>query len=649
MKAWRVRVRTFIVILIAASFVVPPPAPVYAWKPTTHVSLAELALQDALDDGMVTIYATDYESGRLFTTPSGGFLTIGEYPVDAQVLAALRNYPDQFRAGVLGPDAYPDIATGQQIIHPAGEDTCGQPQGVDINYGGSGTNPWLDYLRSRAFTGCNPDGTGCNWEDVTQPNQAFVLGYLAHAAGDMYGHTFINYYTGGPFHFDPLQENAIKHVVLEGYIDKRSPEPTYAASIGDGVDSFIYRNMVNASPNSYLIQNLLKGNNAKFSLPYVFSSLRANLQTDIQWYNDQVAEYERLYNGKINAANRCAWNDWTCSSVALRLEAGAIWLTRNAFIAANGLMMDYAAAWRDDIDSGLRAWPSTSHELAQALFFNPDGIDRVKAEKAMEDYTNQHLLSMAGLPDVVGGAFDLINRVVEATGIPAIQQTISDMKRDLLNYLLMSSNLMTIEQMEEYLKSPQWHFDQVLNDQAFNQEGTGNLVSLQAFNSQQLHINDPGYGNPTERYDYRTFPAAHNSVVMTKLILMSSEGINKLLKDLNPNTTKRLTASNAMLGFDKTLDGSNQWVVNPEKMVFADDSVAYRKIFMRQVGEVLESPCVVSPSDPPTPEPTPDPAMCLDECAFEFDSCMSEVGEPGGPLPRMCVQARRACIRSCSP
>jgi hypothetical protein len=42
---------------------------------------------------------------------------------------------------------------------------------------------------------------------------------------------------------------------------------------------------------------------------------------------------------------------------------------------------------------------------------------------------------------------------------------------------------------------------------------------------------------------------------------------------------------NAALGFIGTLDGSNQWSVNPSKMVMANDPAIYRRIFMRQSGE----------------------------------------------------------------
>lgn len=184
---------------------------VFAWKPTTHVYLAERALEDALDNGMVTIERLDPATGKVTGV-------IGEYAVDAAVLAALKSNPDQYRAGILGPDAYPDVLTGQQVIHP--------PTNPD------GTNRWLEYLWS------NSDGSPAI--------KAFVTGYLTHAAGDMYGHTFINNFTGGAFTFEP-PDNAKKHILLESYIGKRVSDPTFSASI-TGVEDFIYEKMVDARP-----------------------------------------------------------------------------------------------------------------------------------------------------------------------------------------------------------------------------------------------------------------------------------------------------------------------------------------------------------------------------------------------------------------
>ena len=72
-----------------------------AWKPTTHVYFAERALDDARD-GKVTISSVDYETGQVTGT-------VGTYAVDSQIMAAIRKFPSHYRAGVLGPDAYPDI------------------------------------------------------------------------------------------------------------------------------------------------------------------------------------------------------------------------------------------------------------------------------------------------------------------------------------------------------------------------------------------------------------------------------------------------------------------------------------------------------------------------------------------------------------
>ena len=39
----------------------------------------------------------------------------------------------------------------------------------------------------------------------------------------MYGHTYVNYWTGGPFNL--ASDNAPKHLLIESYIAKRTPRP----------------------------------------------------------------------------------------------------------------------------------------------------------------------------------------------------------------------------------------------------------------------------------------------------------------------------------------------------------------------------------------------------------------------------------------
>lgn len=550
-------------LLMATALAVLPMAlvsvPAYAWKPNTHVFLAEEVLKDAIDDGKVSIYRTDYEN-------SGILDKVGDYEVDPELLNALRSHPQQYRAGVLGPDAYPDILTGQQVIHPDNSE-----------FGGSITNSWLKYLWNLTST---PDNN-------TPQIKAFVAGYLTHAAGDMYGHTFVNNFTGEAFTFEP-PTNAIKHIVLEGYVGKRTPLIVSSnnqfvtendVSI-DGVEDFIYRNMVDAKPGSPLDQSLLVGNTAQSSVPRIYSTLRAGLQRDIDAYYAKKADYDRRYDEKIKAASACRVLDFSCSKTALYAQAATIQTEKAAYVAANGLQVTYKEYWVDDIDSGLRAWPRVSHELGLALIFNtrPEGADTESAKEIAQQYVYDHLLSMSGAPDALGATLSFIDSVKAAILPNVLVEAIEQMKQDLLNYLLQQAFGLTAEQIKEYLNSPERYFDLVLNSGE-----PGQSTTLQTFNMQELKISDTGYSNPDEKFDYQKVPAAYNTVTMTKLLLLNQSGMNLLLRDLGSQLS--LNEPNAMLGFINTLDGDNQWHINQEKMILAQDCNAYKKVFMRQTGE----------------------------------------------------------------
>jgi hypothetical protein len=85
---------------------------------------------------------------------------------------------------------------------------------------------------------------------------------------------------------------------------------------------------------------------------------------------------------------------------------------------------------------------------------------------------------------------------------------------------------MTKDQLKAYLENPERYFDQVFTT------GSGQKVNLQTFNKVYLQINDTGYTNPNESFDYQKFLAAYNTVTMSKLILLNKDGVNKLLADL---------------------------------------------------------------------------------------------------------------------
>jgi hypothetical protein len=116
-------------------------------------------------------------------------------PIDQEVCESIIENPQDFRSGVLGPDVYPDLATGQVTTHP------GTPEGWQ-------TNRWLMHVYSNA-----PSGR----------ELVFAAGYLVHAASDVFAHTYVNAYVGEAFRLNLNPDVAVRHMVLERYIDYRLP------------------------------------------------------------------------------------------------------------------------------------------------------------------------------------------------------------------------------------------------------------------------------------------------------------------------------------------------------------------------------------------------------------------------------------------
>src|SRR5690606_16499700 len=224
-------VRT-ILLLVAITVAIPAPA-AFAWKPSTHVYLALRALDEVTGEvdllgnaklsGEIVFYRVNHASGEILER-------IGSYEADAALVSALQAHRRAFVMGVLGPDAYPDIATGQQRVHVR------HPVYADR---------WLRYLWTQA-QGQDP------------MIRAFVLGYLTHAIGDMFMHTYVNHFAGGEFSVDvtnasgnPLNFNAARHVIFESYIGKRAPELSkddhdIGARIPEPLREFLYRHLADA-------------------------------------------------------------------------------------------------------------------------------------------------------------------------------------------------------------------------------------------------------------------------------------------------------------------------------------------------------------------------------------------------------------------
>jgi len=169
-------------------------APAQAWKPKTHVYIANVIAADARD-------------GKVWIPP------FGEFYISPGAQLAMNAGP-YFRAGAVGPDAFPDMWAGQAYIHP-------------------NTDPWLRHLWSSA------EAQGLDSFDA--PVWGFTYGYLVHCAGDVFAHDWVNYYAGRAFpSISELASNPAllsviaRHLAIETVLDNR-------VSVSDATISIPYQ------------------------------------------------------------------------------------------------------------------------------------------------------------------------------------------------------------------------------------------------------------------------------------------------------------------------------------------------------------------------------------------------------------------------
>lgn len=148
----------------------------HAFKIDTHVAI-----------GLEIIDDIDRNTGKL------NIRGVGEYSIGEKEMRSILNHRGAFLAGTVGPDFYPDLIVGQSVVHP----------GVK---GGWKTKDFIKKLLDSA---------------KTDKEYAFALGYMIHAASDVFAHSYINMYSGDEFDlFDGEMDVELRHVVLEGYLSR---------------------------------------------------------------------------------------------------------------------------------------------------------------------------------------------------------------------------------------------------------------------------------------------------------------------------------------------------------------------------------------------------------------------------------------------
>lgn len=180
------------------------PSQLFAFKVGTHIWVAQEVINN------LTQCEVAHQKSCITVDMAGAEKVI---PIPVEVKTAILEYPEYFRNGSIGPDAYPDVIVGQMIIHP----------GVTKNDGataaGFGTSDWLHHLLQKAQT-------------ITDPIEkkkaiAFTYGFFCHVAADIFAHTYVNSYAGDIFSLGDGEDDVeLRHMALEDYIQSKTPEIT---------------------------------------------------------------------------------------------------------------------------------------------------------------------------------------------------------------------------------------------------------------------------------------------------------------------------------------------------------------------------------------------------------------------------------------
>jgi hypothetical protein len=252
----------------------------------------------------------------------------------------------------------------------------------------------------------------------------------------------------------------------------------------------------------------------------------------------------------------------------------AFTLATEAVAAAGDALLDaYFQAWIDDIDEGLAHWgelglavtkglfdPQTRRDIQNEECENRGGEGdelRVDCENGIgpvdtvlesaDDFVNDHLLSMLGAPDFIGGLrealetlSDVIDDVVGEALNPVrkVTDAIKDFAIDKVKELVQERWGIPIDEIEFLLENPSARMDL----QSFDLPGIGTIdvfqpgdrAKLDAYLGLAPHepnetLGDGEAFNP----DSTGFKAFADAVTLSKMLLLDGAGMDQLMTDLS--------------------------------------------------------------------------------------------------------------------
>jgi Zinc dependent phospholipase C len=435
------------------------------WKPNTHLFAANKALEDAVADGRVTIPP------------------FGEIPVSPDALRALRAFPEAYRAGVVGPDVFPDIWVGQSLAH------------VDHS---SDENRWIsdDWLR-RVFTAAHA------WRDGAERDRAlaFAYGFLTHASGDMFAHTYVNHKVGGAWDYSKMH-TVTAHVVLESYVGQHTP-PTNTA--------------IDVWPR-FVADALIKDPTAR---QHTKSALH---------YQRLLAIYDWLGPAIDRASREMSQNVPSDAPYWVKCTAHPV-------LCAHKEQME---VWKLDIDRGFRALVETNQVLGEAILANDFGPGLDAYHEWMIEWVPK-MLGAHAVGEAATAMNDFMEWVAQWDPLAPITKAI-----DAEVMAFMRDEFPREFQLFDMMKNPASYLAQQLGP-----DSARRVIA-------DLHMG----AAPDSLLDWRAFEPLYNSVIIAKLALLDGNGLNELAK--RAGITAPLfppgEGAEVMLGFMRMMDGNDQWV-----------------------------------------------------------------------------------------
>ena len=443
-------------LLVVLSALVFCPRGAFAFSPYTHNWSANIAYADAVDDGMLTINGLTYA-------------------LRPEVVEALRNWPQFYNAGVVGPDGFPDVTYGQAAIHP------------------EKTGLWFKHILSEAWAA--QSDASYNADEKGQI-LAFAHGFATHGAGDMWAHTIVNEFSKGVFPpipevlaAIPNAETAIRHLILDLVFGDATPgfdgNPERGPAPGGDVSDTSTPEMPYDAPHRFIFRTLVDPAAAtptpkRGPILDRFIELRALLAAAVSSDPDPIEDAINAFIDTemqlMDVEEDCDFENLgdivNCPIALAELgfdiaidsaEAFHDFVTGTLAALADAIFDSYLAAWIDDIDEGFENWSRLGLATTRA-FYDPQtrrnfqnekcnlegdelSLNRANCEDDVglldlvfdqaDPFINAHLLSMLGAPDFVGGLrellqdfSDLLGDILGPLGIPfnPIEEALAEIK-----------------------------------------------------------------------------------------------------------------------------------------------------------------------------------------------------------------------------